>query len=224
MKKLGLITIGQSPRDDVTKELIPLLDSNVEILEYGVLDGYNEDVIATMFGPRDGEIVYVTRLRNGKEVIVSRNKILRNMIQLLKRIAKKSPDIIVILCSGEFPTYKIGIPIIYPDKLLKGISSSLKIDKKTAVIIPSKEQIEYAVARWKKYFKNLAIYPISPYTSDEKIFIQLSKEFKKKDIRLALMDCIGYTLKQKEILEKNSPQTMIINTRSILSRFISELI
>ena len=38
-KKLGVITIGQSPRSDVVPEIIPYLGDNVEVIEAGALDG-----------------------------------------------------------------------------------------------------------------------------------------------------------------------------------------
>ena len=35
MKKVGLITVGQSPRTDVTRELKDCFDRNVELIEVG---------------------------------------------------------------------------------------------------------------------------------------------------------------------------------------------
>ena len=39
MKKIGMLTIGQSPRDDILPGLKEILGKNVEIVEAGALDG-----------------------------------------------------------------------------------------------------------------------------------------------------------------------------------------
>jgi protein AroM len=40
--KVGALTIGQSPRTDITSEIRDILGSDVTILESGVLDGLDE--------------------------------------------------------------------------------------------------------------------------------------------------------------------------------------
>ena len=37
--KIGAVTIGQSPRTDVTCDILPILGDNVQLLEAGALDG-----------------------------------------------------------------------------------------------------------------------------------------------------------------------------------------
>ena len=39
LKKIGMITIGQSPRIDIVPEMREVLGADVEILEAGALDG-----------------------------------------------------------------------------------------------------------------------------------------------------------------------------------------
>ena len=39
MTKVGLITVGQSPRSDVVPDMAAILGGDVEILEAGALDG-----------------------------------------------------------------------------------------------------------------------------------------------------------------------------------------
>ena len=54
MKKIGLITIGQTPRDDVIPDIAPLFSSEVELLQAGALDGLTAQDIA-MFAPQEGD-------------------------------------------------------------------------------------------------------------------------------------------------------------------------
>jgi len=50
MKKLGLITIGQSPRTDVTPDLIPIFGPDIQLCQAGALDGMTAQEIAA-FAP-----------------------------------------------------------------------------------------------------------------------------------------------------------------------------
>ena len=38
-RKLGVITIGQSPRDDVIPEMVEFIGKDIEVLQAGALDG-----------------------------------------------------------------------------------------------------------------------------------------------------------------------------------------
>ena len=48
MTKVGLITVGQSPRSDVVPDMAAILGGDVEILEAGALDGLSREQIAPL--------------------------------------------------------------------------------------------------------------------------------------------------------------------------------
>ena len=54
MKKIGAITVGQSPRVDLIPEIQPILGDSVEIIQSGALDGLSKEEISK-FVPRPGE-------------------------------------------------------------------------------------------------------------------------------------------------------------------------
>lgn len=39
MKKIGTITVGQTPRTDLIPEIAPILGASIEIIQMGGLDG-----------------------------------------------------------------------------------------------------------------------------------------------------------------------------------------
>ena len=61
---IGLVTIGQSPRVDLTPDLEDLWQSRYTILERGALDDLTPEAIAQL-APTAGETVLVSRLREG---------------------------------------------------------------------------------------------------------------------------------------------------------------
>jgi len=222
--KVGFVTIGQAPRVDVMNDIRPLLPANIEVVERGALDDFTKEDIERLLKPSEGEVPYVTRLRDGSEVKVSKEKIYSLVEKKLRELVREGVDLIVILCSGEFPEYDVEIPVIYPDRVLKNVVSALSIRGVLGVLAPAKEQLEYMKERWMKVHPHVEVRAISPYTAKLEEFEIVGKEFSAKGIRFVVMDCIGYTLRQKEVLRKAlGSNAMIINTRSIVARILSEL-
>ncbi|WP_019119350.1 AroM family protein [Brevibacillus massiliensis] len=70
MKRIGTVTIGQSPRVDIVPELLEMLGSDAEIVEKGALDGLSAEQVAAM-APTEQTEVLVTRLADGSSVTIS---------------------------------------------------------------------------------------------------------------------------------------------------------
>ena len=68
--KIGAITIGQSPRTDITGDICPLLAPNITLQEYGALDPFDADYINQNFAPGPDSSVLVTRMRDASQVII----------------------------------------------------------------------------------------------------------------------------------------------------------
>ncbi len=226
MKKssIGFVTIGQSPRTDVVPEIMKILgEREISYVEAGALDDLSREDIERDLRPEPGDIIYVTRLRDGGEVKISKKKLLPLLEKKIRELEKKS-DIIAILCSGEFPDFESIKPVIYPDKILKGIASSIGYKGRTAVLIPAKEQIDYAREKWSTYFKDLIVIPVSPYTSSLKDFEEIRERIRRENIGFVIMDCIGYTDAQRNIIREAGDNIKVISTRRALAKVLSELV
>lgn len=55
--KIGLLTIGQSPRDDFVPEIKPLLLPQIEFVEFGLLDELSSEEIKSL-EPDTGEMPF----------------------------------------------------------------------------------------------------------------------------------------------------------------------
>ncbi|MGC9148836.1 MAG: AroM family protein [Sulfolobales archaeon] len=225
MKKIiGAITIGQSPRTDVIPELTKVINrEDIEIIERGALDDMDKQYIETHLRPDPGDTVYVTRLRDGSQVKISKKKLLPLVEKRIRELEDKV-DIIALLCSGEFPDYESKKPIVYPDKVLKGFASSISFKGRVAVLIPAEEQVDYGYKKWSAYFKDLVVIPISPYTSSLSDFERVGERIKREGTGLIIMDCIGYSEAQRDVLARSIGNIRIITTRRALARVLSELV
>ena len=73
--KIGAVTIGQSPRVDVTKDIMGLFDDSLELVQAGGLDGLTREEIET-FAPGPEDYVLVSRLTDGSSVTFAERHIL----------------------------------------------------------------------------------------------------------------------------------------------------
>ena len=104
MKKLGLITIGQSPRTDVTPDLAPIFGPDIQLCQAGALDGMTAQEIAA-FAPEEGDYVLISRLRDGSSAVFAEKHILPRLQQCIYDLEAKGVELIMFLCTGSFPAY-----------------------------------------------------------------------------------------------------------------------
>src|SRR5258705_228880 len=99
---LGTLTIGQAPRPDV----VPIIDRHVaaEIrrIHRGVLDGLSHAEIAARYQPEGGEPELVTRLQDGTEIVLSRQRMKDGVQQTLRTLEAEG-------CDAMLP---LGLPVI----------------------------------------------------------------------------------------------------------------
>jgi len=217
---VGFVTIGQSPRRDVLDDILPIINYNLKVEECGALDYLNYDEILNLKPENANDYILISRLRDGREVTLSKKKIIDRMQDCINKLEKNN-EIIVLLCTGEFPELKSNNLLIEPSLLLYNIVKSIIQPETTlSILIPSSSQINEIKQKW-NFIKNLNIYPISPYQSSEKDYIKLSKKI-NKNTNLLVLDCIGYSIKIRKLMSEYLKKPVIL-PRLIIADLIKEL-
>lgn len=65
-RKIGAVTVGQSPRTDITTDADTFFHGQVEILESGALDSYSLEEVQSLSRP-EGDYLLTSRMRDGAE-------------------------------------------------------------------------------------------------------------------------------------------------------------
>ncbi len=221
MTSAGLVTIGQSPRSDLTPELKEFAAEGTKFVEKGALDGINRDRLDD-FEPKSDEDTLVTRMRDGTQVTVGEESLLPRLQEKIEELDEENVDLITLLCSGEFPEFSSEVPLIYPDELVLGALSSIRISGKLGLIVPSPRQKGKISGRFEKIGFETESVGISPYESDSEEIGEAATQL-KEGVDLILLDCFGYTKKMKKQVRKRTEKPTIL-VRSLLGRTISELI
>jgi len=161
LRHLGLLTVGQSPREDVTPTLRAILGESVHLRESGALDGLTEAGI-TGLSPRNGETPLETRLSDRAPVLVAEERLVPLLRQAADRL-EVTCDRTLLLCSGEFPALAESHPaVVQPVHLLRGMVRAFCADRVLGIVGPSSD-MDAAPQRWGAYARTVVTSAASPY-------------------------------------------------------------
>ena len=148
MFKLGAITVGQSPRTDVTDDIMGIFQGKVEIMERGALDGLTVEDIDKL-APDAGEYVLVSRMRDGSQVSFSEQKILPRIQECIEQLEAEGVKMILFFCTGEFDyKFKSRVPLIFPCDLISRLIPVLCGDRQLIVMTPTQRQVQQSQEKW----------------------------------------------------------------------------
>jgi len=219
--KIGIITIGQSPRIDITFDLEEIWGNVVNVFEKGCLDGLTLKKIQEM-KPKEGDYTLVTRLKNGVQVIIAKKDILPKIQEKIKELNEERVDVILFLCTGELPVMKSKALIIRPNELLHKTIFAIAGGKKVGILVPLPEQKEQFKKEWLLSGVDTVIACGSPY-KDKEIYLKGIEELSNKEISLIVMDCIGYSKEMKQKAKKLTDIPIVL-PRTLIARVINEII
>lgn len=217
--RLGVLTIGQSPRVDMVPEMRQWL-AEVEILEYGALDDQPAERIAAM-APCPGDEYLTTMLRDGSSVVIGREHLLGLLQQRIATAEADGADVVLIACTGEFPPFKHRRPLYTADHLLAHAAAAVAGNNPVGVLSPLEAQRESS----KQKFSSLdvvATAAASPYSPDAAAEIAgASRELASAEASCIVLDCMGYTVSQREIAATASGVPVILAREGAAIAFAS---
>lgn len=220
VRKIGAITVGQSPRSDVIPDMIPFLE-NIELVQRGALDHMTKKEIAAI-APKMDEYILVTRLNDGSSVHIAEKHILPRIQKHIDDFVAEGIDGILMLCTGEFPGFSCEKPLLYPQVLLQHFVSGIIGRQTLGVLSPDKSQIPQSTERWKKNgVKKVIIGAATPYGLTKNV-IEAAVQLKAEGAQLLVLDCIGYTQAMKREIQEATGIPVIL-PRTVAARTVAEL-
>jgi len=217
VRRVGLVTIGQSPRVDVVPEMRAIL-GDVEVVECGALDELSKDEIEAL-RPGEEEYLLVTRLRDGSEVRVSRGRVLPLVEKCIRKL-EGVVDVVGLLCTGDFPELTSSKILVKPSELLLKVVEALRV-RRLGALVPDPRQVGVIAERWSRVSEDVVVESFSPYTGSPAALPEVAKRFRDRD--LVVLDCIGYGLEVKRVVMEVTGRP-VIAPRTIMARVIRELL
>lgn len=220
--RIAGITVGQSPRTDMTCDLIPRLADTLELVEYGALDGMTLEEVERTLAPGPGEEVLVSRMRDGRQATFSGTKV---MPLVQRRIDEAEADgcrAVVILCTGAFPELRHSVPLVFPQPLFHSVARALAGGRRVAVMVPETSQAEQARAWWAANGVDVDVVSASPYQGVDGV-ARAARTLRGSDDAFLCLDCMGFTVSMRDVARRESGLDVLL-PRTLVARVVSELL
>ncbi len=224
MDRIGMVTVGQSPRDDLVPAMEAVFSRHVQVLQAGALDGLGPEEIQEL-RPDDSEAGIVARLRDGGQTLLSHVKILPRVQQCVDRLAAEGVEVLVILCGGDWSFLRSDVLIVNPGRLFPAIISALALGWRLGVIKPSARQIEAARAQFASRGIDVTVAAASPYTGSQRLVDvqRAAEQLRDGGVDLVWMTCVGMDEPMRAIVSEVTGKPVVL-ARSILARVIDEFL
>ncbi len=219
--RIGTITIGQSPRSDVVGEMLDILGPDAQVVETGALDGLaREEIRALQAAP--GEHLLVTRLRDGEEVRVAERHVHRLAARCVEELEREQVDVIVLLCTGDFPDYPAARPILHPGRILVHAARSLLERGRVGVLVPAKEQVSALRTRWESAGFEAIVEAVSPYSASTEELRAKARSLAAAGAEMTILDCFGFTRAARALVRRETGRPVLL-PRTLAAAIAREL-
>ena len=220
---IGIITIGQTPRSDVVPEMARHFGENVEIKERGALDGLSLKEVQQRYKPDKGMFHLATRMRDGTEVIVGKEKILPEIENCVKELGAEGAALIILLCNGEFPQYDSRCLVLEPQRVVDHcIAGLLREKQRLGVIVPVEEQTHWVRDRFQRFNSEITVAVASPYAGQTQLQ-EACRKFHDASCDLIVLYCMGFTAKMGRKMRVITRKPVIVSS-SLTARIAGELL
>lgn len=220
--KIGMISIGQSPRPDILSIFEDSWGDRAEMIEIGALDGLSHSDVEKM-APKEGDDVLVVKMTDGQQHIVGRRYLIPQIEMCADSLIRQHVTAIILLCTGDFRPFRYSVPFIIPQKIVNNMIFALVgAGQVVGLMIPTGEQ-------QKQMRRSLAcngIVPVfasaSPHLGEEGI-VNAAHQLKRYDIDFTVMHCFGYTRKMRDIVKETTGKPVLLSNM-LVAKIAGELL
>lgn len=214
---LGLVTIGQSPRDDIVVAMFGEEEPG-GLVQTGALDQLSHSEILAL-APASNEPVLVSRLRDGNEVDLAKPRLMIHVQQAVDGAIDQGATVVCVLCTGDFSQIDArGVRLVTPDKLVRAIVDVMLPAGRLGVLMPHCGQAVMMREKWTSGGRSIIAITLSPYAPDAAPS-RAVQELVDANVDLVVMDCMGYTREHWKVVRSELSVPVVLSnglTGSIL--------
>ena len=220
--RIGMISIGQSPRPDIISVFRESWGEQAEMIETGALDGLSHEDVQHM-APNQGDDVLVVKMADGQQYIVGRRYLIPRIQACADTLLEQRVSAAILLCTGDFRPFRYPVPFIIPQKIVdNAVAALVSAGQVVGVMIPTGEQ-------QKQMRRNLAcngIVPVfasaSPHNGEQGI-VDAAHQLKRYDVNLIVMHCFGYTRRMRDIVKETTGKPVLLSNM-LVAKVTGELL
>lgn len=193
---LGIATIGQAPRDDIAALFAQHAPVGTKVILRGALDGLSDAEVDAL-KPESGSDTLYTRLRGGRDVKISKKAVIARSPDVLARLRADGCDALVYACTGDFPPMPGDSGVLFPSRVLAGLTGGLLPRGRLGLLIPLAEQAEKLSSKWARPGIEVVAEALAPSAGAAEADAAARRLAARKP-DLVAMDCMSYTPTTKE--------------------------
>ncbi len=222
MRVVAMLTIGQTPRRDITDDLRQLLPETVILREYGALDGLSRRAAETLCGYDGAGELLVTRMAGERDMIrLSADKVFARLQACIARAEAEGAQVHLMACTGNFPEYASKKRILYPGICQR--EAALRLGGPVGVLIPNEAQRTQIAGWWAECgAPDVKIAVADPFGSAEAVEAA-AKKLLEQGAQVLCLDCFGFTLEQKQAAEQVTGLPAVL-PREVLCQMAKEIL
>jgi protein AroM len=221
MKKIGMLTVGQSPRVDIIPNMKQIIGDQVTLIERGALDNLSKEEICSL-APEKGVPAIISRLADGSSVVVAKKKLIDKVQLKINEFSEEGVELIVILCTGPLPGLKSNCLLVEAEKVVfQWVSALLHGQGTLGVLTPLPEQKNEICDAFSDVATRTVVASADPYGPISEV-VQAGETFSKNGVDLILMDCMGYRNEHRSAL-KTICHKPILLSHAMVARTIAEI-
>ena len=122
-RTLGIITVGQAPRDDIASLFVAYAPVGTTVILRGALDGLSDAEVDAL-KPESGADTLYTRLRGGRDVKISKKAVITRSPAAFAKLRADGCDVLVYACTGDFPPLAGDMGVVFPSRVLNGLATA----------------------------------------------------------------------------------------------------
>src|SRR6187402_3486854 len=195
-RTLGVITIGQAPRDDIAALFAEHAPPGTKVVLRGALDGMSDAEIDAI-KPESGADTLYSRLRGDRDVKISKKAVIARSPAILAKLRADGSDAIVYACTGDFPPMEGDENVLFPSRILNGLATGLLPRGRLGLLIPLAEQGEKLASKWTRPGLEVVAEALAPSAGQGEAAAAAERLAAKKP-DLVAMDCMSYTPTTKD--------------------------
>ncbi len=195
-RTLGIITIGQAPRDDIAALFAQHAPAGTKVVLRGALDGLSDREIDAL-KPENGADTLYTRLRGERDVKISKKAVIARSPDVIAKLRADGCDAIVYACTGDFPPMAGDEGVLFPSRVLNGLATGLLPRGRLGLLIPLAEQEEKLGSKWARPGLEIVSEALAP-SADAGEAEAAARRLAARKPDLVAMDCMSYTPATKE--------------------------
>jgi len=217
--KLGLVTIGQTPRPDF-EAVFRKYASESEICIMGALDGIPPREIERL-AVSNAEYPLHVRLATGAVVDLPMASLFPLVEARARHLAEEGASLIVVLCAGHFPEIACAAPILLPGKVLPSVIGTITRTRQLGIVVPNAGQVSYARENWTADGFRVTVTSASPFRHRE--IVPAARTLADPTLEMIVLDCMGHGSDYRTEFARRTGRP-VVSAQSLVARIAGEFV